>query len=112
MEDLCIQILIFSCVIISVIGVFSENKLENFMQALSIFLALMVVIVFGAINNHRIQSQFNTIQKKQQEESVVVLRNSAVARVVSSQVVVGDVLYVTQGDQLKVDLVMLDSDSG
>jgi len=70
---------------------------------------VIVVVGVGSTNDWVKQKQFEKLNKKIDEKKVIVLRDGAQHSIDNTSLVVGDILYINQGDALPADGVLLNS---
>ena len=62
-KDFCVQILSLSSILIFILGFFSENPEETYMQAGSILIAIFLVVTVGSFTDFKKERQFQNLYK-------------------------------------------------
>jgi len=108
LQDLVLQILIVAAIISLVIGLATHPE-DGWLEGAAILIAVIVVVGVGSTNDWVKQKQFEKLNKKIDEKKVIVLRDGAQHSIDNTSLVVGDILYINQGDALPADGILLNS---
>ena len=81
-------------------------------DGVSIGLAIAIITFVTAGNNYVKEKQFQELQKKQDESTCLVIRNGVQSTVSTEELVVGDVIIVSQGMTVPADVVLIASSGG
>ncbi|XP_065670637.1 plasma membrane calcium-transporting ATPase 3 [Hydra vulgaris] len=109
LSDKVLQILIF-CALISLIISFAIKDLrEECIEGFAILFAVAIVTIVTALNNWQKEKQFMQLHKKINNEHVVsVVRDGNVVKLSLSELLVGDVCLVNNGDIVPADGILLE----
>ncbi|KAK3292240.1 uncharacterized protein B0H64DRAFT_426413 [Chaetomium fimeti] len=80
----------------------------EWIEGVAIIVAILVVVVVGALNDWQKERQFRRLNRKKQDRAVTVVRSGRAARVSVYEVLVGDVMVLEQGDVVPVDGVLVE----
>ena len=108
LQDLVLQILIIAAIISLVIGMVTHPE-DGWLEGCAILVAVVIVVGVGSVNDWVKQKQFEKLNKKIDEKKVIVLRDGAQQSIDNTELVVGDILYINQGDALPADGILLAS---
>lgn len=75
----------------------------EWIEGVAIIVAIVVVVVVGAINDWQKERQFAKLNKKKESRNVKVIRSGRTQELSIHDILVGDVLMVEPGDILPVD---------
>ena len=79
----------------------------EFLEGVSILIAIALCVVVGSWNNYAKEKQFQSLMAEREERDVLVIRDNKDAAVSVHGLLVGDILRVKQGDMLPADCVLL-----
>lgn len=80
----------------------SEGGVE-WIEGVAIMVAIVVVVVVGAVNDWQKERQFAKLNKKKESRNVKVIRSGKTQEISIHDILVGEVLLVEPGDILPVD---------
>ena len=80
----------------------------EWVEGVAIIVAILVVVVVGALNDWQKERQFVKLNKKKQDRSVKVIRSGSTKQISVYDVLVGDILLLEQGDIVPVDGVYVE----
>lgn len=107
-KDLMLQILIGSAILsVILITVFEERVFENYIETISIFVAVLLVAVVQAQTNYAQQQSFIEINKLKNSFEVTVLRQGREKQIKSTEVLKGDILCLKSGDAIAADALYI-----
>ena len=109
--DKVLVLLTLAAVVQTVIGAAVPEEREDhaWTEGLAIFAAVLVVSTVGAFNDWRRDRQFHKLNSQKDVIVVTVVRNGGKsALVVNTDVVVGDVIRIGQGNKVVADGVLLE----
>ena len=112
-SDKMIIILIISSIIEIGISLFNmyfkgENN-SDYLDGISIIIAVVVVVLVGSITNYQKEKKFhslNDFEKKSTKYNVI--RNGVNQYVVSDELLVGDLIKITYGEILPADMILIE----
>jgi P-type Ca2+ transporter type 2B len=108
-EDLILNILIGAAFVSLVLGIINEGWAKGWIEGVSIFIAIAIIIVVTTGNNYVKEKQFQELQNKQDVTSARVMRNGKILTLDAQQLVVGDVVMIAQGDLVPADCIVLEA---
>ena len=76
-------------------------------EGVAIIVAILVVVIVGALNDWQKERRFCVLNKKKEERYITVIRSGKPAKVSVHDVLVGDVMILEQGDVIPVDGVLI-----
>ncbi|KAM7206544.1 cation transporting ATPase [Naviculisporaceae sp. PSN 640] len=80
----------------------------EWVEGLAIIVAILIVVLVGALNDWQKERQFRELNRKKQDRLVKAVRSGRPGTLSVYDVLVGDVLLLEQGDILPVDGVLID----
>lgn len=104
-KDPIILILLAAAVISIVVGIFEGNLIEP----LGIIIAILLATGIGFWMEWSSKKKFDILNKVSDTESVKVIRNSSVSLVPKDELVVGDIVIISTGDEIPADLELLET---
>ena len=110
LEDLMVRILIISAVVQIILSLtMSENPSSDWVDGVSIVLAIFVVVLVGSITNYQKEQKFHELNEIQSEGTkFTVIRNSVPKVLTGDDLLVGDLISVTYGDIVSADLILIE----
>ena len=111
LEDLMVRILIAAAIVQIVLGAtLSDDPSKDWVDGLSIVVAVLVVTLVGSITNWKKEHKFHELNDISNEGTTYkVIRNGNPFDIISDDLVVGDLIQVMVGDILPADLLLVDS---
>ncbi|KAJ6109515.1 ATPase P-type K/Mg/Cd/Cu/Zn/Na/Ca/Na/H-transporter [Penicillium sp. IBT 16267x] len=79
----------------------------EWVEGLAILIAIIIVVVVGAVNDWQKERQFAKLNKKKENRQVKVVRSGQTAEVSIHDLVVGDVMHLEPGDMVPVDGILI-----
>lgn len=108
-----VLILLTVCAVIALaLGIYQAIYIDNgpnappsfeWIEGVAIIVAIIVVVLVGALNDWQKQRQFVKLNAKKDDRTVKVIRSGAVQEISVHQVLASDLLQVEPGDVLPVD---------
>ena len=98
-NDPIIKLLLFATLLSFITGYFHGSIVES----LGILLAVFLATFLSFINEYKAGKEFDILNQISDTTLVKVYRNCAVTQVPKNELVVGDVVIVTQGDEIPAD---------
>lgn len=106
-EDLMLKILLISAVVSLILtSCFPPNdkrSIEDYIDTISIFIAVLIVSIVQATTNYSQQKSFLEINKLKNEYPVSVIRGGVEKQIMNTEVVAGDILVIKNGDKVAGD---------
>ena len=113
-QDKMIIILIFCSIFeigISIYYRVSEEEPDNkdFIDGLSIIVAIIVVVSVGSITNYKKEMKFHDLNDIQNGTTTYdVIRNGIPEKIISDEILVGDLVKINYGEILPADMLMIE----
>ena len=110
LEDLMIRILIVAAIVQIVLGAtLSDDPGKDWVDGLSIVIAVIVVVCVGSITNWQKETKFHELNDIQNQGTTYkVIRNGEPIDMVSDDILVGDVIHIMVGDIMPADLLLIE----
>jgi calcium-translocating P-type ATPase len=105
-DDTTLKILIVAAAVSLVLGLY-ENPKEGWMEGTAILIAILLVVLVGAVNDYFKEKQFEALSKVASEKTVTVVRGGQKVMISIYKILVGDVLQLQTGDIIPVDGVVI-----
>lgn len=106
-------IILIICAIISLILEFlfapPEERSTAWIDGTAILMAVAIVSVVQAYNNQKQEIQFSSINRVKSIFDVAVIRNGQLQKIKNTELVVGDIIQVDQGDKIPADCLLLEA---
>ena len=80
----------------------------EWIEGVAITVAILIVVVVGALNDWQKERQFAKLNKKKQDRSVKLIRSGLTQEISVFSVLVGDVMHLEPGDLVPVDGIFID----
>lgn len=101
--------LIAAAAVSLVLGIINEGWAKGWIEGLSIFIAIAIIITVNTSNNYVKEKQFQALQAKQDVSTARVIRDGHMTTVDSEELVVGDIIRIPAGDNVPADCVAFKS---
>jgi Ca2+-transporting ATPase len=108
-DDATLQILMVAAVVSLAIGIY-EDPIMGYVEGCAIITACTIVSVVTAANDYQKESQFREFSAVNDEVDVVVIRDITHWQIPVSEIVVGDIVCLEEGDQIPCDGILLQAD--
>ncbi len=110
LEDLMVRILIVAAIVQIILGVtLGEDPSKDWIDGLSIIIAVLVVTLVGSITNYQKETKFHELNTVQNEGTVYkVIRNGSPIEMKSDDILVGDLINIMVGDILPSDIILIE----
>ena len=110
LEDLMVRILIASAVVQIILSTtMTDDNSTDWVDGVSIVLAIIVVVLVGSITNYQKELKFHELNEIQSEGTkFTVIRNETPEQLTSDDLLVGDLVSVTYGDVVSADLFLVE----
>lgn len=103
LQDLTLMILIFCAVVSVAVGLATEGWPRGIYDGLGICLCIVLVVTVTAISDYRQSLQFKDLDKEKKKIDIQVTRDGYRQKVSIYDLVVGDVVHLSIGDQVPAD---------
>ncbi len=80
----------------------------EWVEGLAIMVAILIVVVVGAVNDWQKERQFVKLNKRKEDRTVKVIRSGRLQEISVYDLLVGDVMNLEPGDMVPVDGVLID----
>ena len=104
-KDPIIRILLVAAALSLIIGIYEQTYMETVGILIAVFLATGIGFYF----EYDAQKKFDVLNALEQEELATVIRGGKVTQVPRSELVVGDVVMLSQGDEVPADGTLLEA---
>ncbi|KAI8522969.1 hypothetical protein RHMOL_Rhmol13G0038500 [Rhododendron molle] len=105
-------IILLGCAALSLgFGIKEHGGKEGWYEGGSIFVAVFVVVAVSSLSNLRQERQFDKLSKISNDIKIDVMRYERRQKISIFEIVVGDVVYLTIGDQIPADGIFLSGHS-
>ena len=111
LEDLMVRILIASALVQIILSaaVSNDGESTDWVDGVSIVLAILVVVLVGSITNYKKEQKFHELNEIQAEGTkFIVIRNGTPEQLTSDDLLVGDLISVVYGDVVAADLLLVE----
>jgi Ca2+-transporting ATPase len=111
LEDTTMIILCIAAAVSMLIGVikgYPDNIMGELYEGLAIFAAVVVVTLVTAVNEDAKEKQFQELNREKETTNSIVIRGGVERRVLTSEILVGDVVKLVIGDKIPADGIMFD----
>ncbi|MCO5584684.1 hypothetical protein L7F22_038615 [Adiantum nelumboides] len=103
LHDLTLMILVVCAILSLVIGVSTEGLSEGWHDGAGILMSILIVVFVTATSDYRQSLQFRDLEKEKKKIFIQVTRHGRRQKVPIHDLVVGDVVYLSIGDQIPAD---------
>ena len=109
-EDLMIRILVVAAIVQIVLGAtLSDDPAKDWVDGLSIIIAIVVVVLVGSITNWQKENKFHELNDFQSKETKYkVIRNGQPMDLPSDDILVGDLINIMIGDIMPADVLLVE----
>ena len=110
LEDMMVRILIVCAVVQIVLGcTLSDDPSKDWIDGVSIIVAILVVVLVGSITNYQKETKFHELNEKQNEGTKYnIIRKGSPNEYISDNILVGDLIMVNYGDIMPADLLLIE----
>ena len=110
LEDMMVRILIVCAVVQIVLGcTLSDDPSKDWIDGVSIIVAILVVVLVGSITNYQKETKFHELNEVQKEGTKYnIIRNGKPGEYISDNILVGDLIMVNYGDSMAADLLLIE----
>ena len=110
LKDLMVRILIVAAIVSIILGcTFSEEPSKDWIDGLSIVIAVLVVVLVGSITDYQKEQKFHELNEVQAEGTKYkIIRNGIPEDHISDDLLVGDIIMINYGDIIAADILLLE----
>lgn len=83
------------------------NPPVEWVEGVAILVAIVVIVLVGALNDFQKQYQFRKLNRKQQDRNVKVIRSGRIQELPIHDLVVGDIVQLEPGDVIPADGILV-----
>lgn len=110
LHDVTLIILLVAGTISLVVGLaFEDDKATGWIEGAAILGAVGVVVLVSSINDYQKERQFRKLNAVKEDSKVNVLRDGLVKQVSKYDLVVGELVFLAQGDELYADGIIVEA---
>ncbi|OHT10071.1 calcium-translocating P-type ATPase, PMCA-type family protein [Tritrichomonas foetus] len=112
LSDQTLIILIICAIVSLVLEIFfapPEEKSTAWIDGTAILMAVAIVSIVQAYSNHKQEIQFSAVNRIKSIFNIAVIRNGQLQHIKNTELVVGDIIQVEQGDRIPADCLLLQS---
>ena len=110
LKDLMVRILIVAAIVSIVLGcTFSEDPSKDWIDGVSIVVAVLVVVLVGSITDYQKELKFHELNEVQAEGTKYkIIRNGQPEDHIGDDLLVGDLIMINYGDIMAADVLLID----
>ena len=110
LKDLMVRILIVSAIVSIVLGcTFSEDPSKDWIDGVSIVIAVLVVVLVGSITDYQKETKFHELNEVQAEGTKYkLIRNGQPEDHISDDILVGDLIMINYGEIMPADILLIE----
>ena len=110
LKDLMVRILILAAVVSIVLGcTFSEDPSKDWVDGVSIVIAVLIVVLVGSITDYQKEQKFHELNEVQNEGTKYkLIRNGQPQDHISDDLLVGDLIMINYGDIMAADILLIE----
>ena len=110
LDDLMIKILVACAVVSIILGcTLSDDPSKDWIDGVSIIVAVLVVVLVSSITNYQKETKFHELNEVQNEGTKYqITRNGKTKEYISDDILVGDLIVVNYGDIMAADLLLIE----
>ena len=110
LKDLMVRILIVAAIVSIVLGcTFSDDPSKDWIDGVSIVIAVLVVVLVGSITDYQKEQKFHELNEVQAEGTKYkLIRNGQPEDHISDDILVGDLIMINYGDIIPADVLLIE----
>lgn len=108
-QDFILQVLCVAAVVSTVLGVVQNGWAHGFQEGLGILFAIVIIVLVTVLNDYAKEKKFQELMGKSDVSESRVRRNNEWAMRDSQELVVGDIVFINQGETIPADCLVLES---
>jgi Ca2+ transporting ATPase len=106
-EDKILRILLAAALVSLVIGIYQEGLEKGWIEGVTIYLAIAIIIIVTVGNDYAKEKQFQKLMEARENQYTTVIRSGKHEHISVFKLLVGDIVQITEGDSLPADIVLL-----
>ena len=110
LKDLMVRILIIAAIVSIILGcTFSDDPSKDWIDGVSIVIAVLVVVLVGSITDYQKEQKFHELNEVQAEGTKYkLIRNGQPEDHISDDLLVGDLIMINYGDIMAADVLLIE----
>ena len=110
LKDLMVRILIVAAIVSIVLGcTFSDDPSKDWVDGVSIVVAVLIVVLVGSITDYQKEQKFHELNEVQSEGTKYkLIRNGTPEDHISDDLLVGDLIMINYGDIMAADILLIE----
>ena len=110
MSDLMIRILIVAAIVSIVLGcTISQNKKKDWIDGVSIVIAIFIVVLVSSITQYSKEKKFQELNIAKNEKTIYkLIRKGQPENHISDDILVGDLIIINYGDVICADILLIE----
>ena len=110
LKDLMVRILILAAIVSIVLGcTFSDDPSKDWVDGVSIVVAVLIVVLVGSITDYQKEKKFHELNEVQSEGTKYkLIRNGQPEDHISDDLLVGDLIMINYGDIMAADILLIE----
>ena len=110
LKDLMVRILIVAAIVSIVLGcTFSDDPSKDWIDGVSIVVAVLIVVLVGSITDYQKEQKFHELNEVQSEGTKYkLIRNGVPEDHISDDLLVGDLIMINYGDIMAADILLIE----
>ena len=110
LEDMMVRILIVCAIVQIILGcTLSDDPSKDWIDGVSIIIAILVVVLVGSITNYQKETKFHELNEVQNKGTKYnIIRNGKTKEYISDDILVGDLIMINYGDIMAADLLLIE----
>ena len=110
LKDLMVRILILAAIVSIVLGcTFSDDPSKDWVDGVSIVVAVLIVVLVGSITDYQKEQKFHELNEVQSEGTKYkLIRNGVPEDHISDDLLVGDLIMINYGDIMVADILLIE----
>ena len=110
LNDLMVIILIVAAIVSIILGcTFSDDPSKDWIDGVSIVIAVLVVVLVGSITDYQKEQKFHELNEVQAEGTKYkLIRNGQPEDHISDDLLVGDLIMINYGDIMAADILLIE----
>ena len=110
LEDMMVRILIVCAIVQIILGcTLSDDPSKDWIDGVSIIVAILVVVLVGSITNYQKETKFHELNEVQNEGTKYnIIRKGKPHEYISDDILVGDLIMINYGDIMAADLLLIE----
>ncbi|MCO5567347.1 hypothetical protein L7F22_021037 [Adiantum nelumboides] len=110
-HDLTLIILIICAVVSLAVGILTEGISTGWYDGVGIIASVLIVVLVTAVSDYRQSLQFQELEREKKKVKVSVIRGGTRMTIYNHDVVVGDIIVLSTGDQVSADGIFVSGNS-